>query len=84
MAAGRPVIAVDRGGPTETIVHGQTGWLVPPRPEAFAEALSRVLGAPEEARRMGRAGWAHVRRRFSRPAFGERLEASLRAVARAG
>jgi alpha-1,3/alpha-1,6-mannosyltransferase len=84
MAAGRPVIAVDRGGPTETIVHGQTGWLVPPRPEAFAEALSRVLGAPEEARRMGRAGWAHVRRRFSRHAFGERLEASLRAVARAG
>jgi alpha-1,3/alpha-1,6-mannosyltransferase len=83
MAAGRPVIAVNNGGPTETIVHGETGWLAEPRPAAFAEALARVLGEPEAARRMGQAGWAHVRSRFSRRAFGERLEASLRAVARA-
>jgi alpha-1,3/alpha-1,6-mannosyltransferase len=82
MAAARPVIAVNRGGPTETIVHGQTGWLAEPRPEAFADALARVLSAPAAARRMGEAGWAHVRSRFSRRAFGDRLEASLRALAR--
>jgi alpha-1,3/alpha-1,6-mannosyltransferase len=83
MAAARPVIAVNRGGPTETIVHGQTGWLAEPRAEAFAEALGRVLGESGAARRMGEAGWAHVRRCFSRRAFGDRLEASLRAVVRA-
>jgi alpha-1,3/alpha-1,6-mannosyltransferase len=81
MAAARPVIAVNRGGPTETIVHGETGWLADPRPEAFAEVLARVLGDGGAARRMGEAGWAHVRRRFSRRAFGDRLEASLRALA---
>jgi len=32
---------VNRGGPTETIVHGETGWLADPRPEAFADALGR-------------------------------------------
>jgi alpha-1,3/alpha-1,6-mannosyltransferase len=82
MAAARPVIAVNRGGPTETIVHGETGWLADPRPEAFADALARVLAEPRAARRMGEAGWAHVRRRFSRRAFGDRLETSLIALAR--
>ncbi len=80
MAAGRPVVAVNRGGPTETIVHGQTGWLVDPRPESFADALTRILTDPEAAHRMGQAGWSHVRTHFSRPAFGVRLESSLRAL----
>src|SRR5437879_6102220 len=53
MAAARPVIAVNRGGPTETIVNGETGWLAAPTPTAFADALARVLGDAEGARRMG-------------------------------
>jgi alpha-1,3/alpha-1,6-mannosyltransferase len=82
MAAARPVVAVNRGGPTETVVQGETGWLAEPRPEAFADALARVLTDPAAARRMGEAGWAHVRARFSRRAFGDRLEACLRALVR--
>jgi alpha-1,3/alpha-1,6-mannosyltransferase len=81
MAAARPVIAVNRGGPTETIIHGETGWLADPRPAAFADALAAVLRDTGAARRMGEAGWAHVRRHFSRRAFGDRLESSLRALA---
>jgi alpha-1,3/alpha-1,6-mannosyltransferase len=81
MAAARPVIAVNRGGPTETIVHGQTGWLVEPRAEAVAAAVATVVGDAGAARRMGSAGWAHVRRTFSRRAFGDRLEAVLRRLA---
>ena len=81
MAAARPVIAVNRGGPTETIVHGETGWLADPRPEAFADALAAVLRDAGAARRMGEAGWAHVRQHFSRRAFGDRLESSLLTLA---
>jgi len=77
MAAARPVVAVNRGGPTETIVNGETGWLAAPTPAAFADALARVLGDRDGARRMGAAGWRHVRANFSRAAFGERLESSL-------
>jgi alpha-1,3/alpha-1,6-mannosyltransferase len=80
MAAARPVIAVNRGGPTETIVQGETGWLADPRPEAFADALATVLTDPARAHRMGAAGWSHVRHRFSRKAFGDRLESSLRSL----
>ena len=62
-------------------MHGETGWLADARPEAFADALARVLGDPTAARRMGLTGWRHVRTRFSRRAFGDRLENSLRSLA---
>jgi alpha-1,3/alpha-1,6-mannosyltransferase len=81
MAAARPIVAVNRGGPTETIVNGQTGWLAAPTPAAFAEATARVLGDPSAARRMGEAGWAHVRAKFSRAAFGLRMETALTGLA---
>lgn len=84
MAAARPVIAVNRGGPTETIVSGETGWLAVPTPAAFAEAIARVLGDREGARRMGEAGWSHVRANFSRAAFGDRMHAALAALAASG
>jgi alpha-1,3/alpha-1,6-mannosyltransferase len=80
MAAARPVIAVNHGGPTETIVHGRTGWLTEPHADAFADALARVLGDAAAARRMGEAGWAHVRTRFSRRAFGDHLESALKVL----
>jgi glycosyltransferase involved in cell wall biosynthesis len=39
-AAGRPVVAVNRGGARETVIDGETGVLVPPEdPPALAEAL---------------------------------------------
>lgn len=81
MAAGRPVVAVNHGGPAETIVHGETGLLCAPTADAFADALARLLGDPAGAARMGRAGRAHVAQHFSRAAFGRRLEAVLTEVA---
>ena len=75
MAAGRPVVAVDSGGPRETIQHAHTGLLCRPTPQAFAEALVRLIANPVAAERMGQAGRLHVARHFSRAAFGTRLEA---------
>ena len=43
-AMGRPVIATDHGGARETVLPGQTGWLVPPAdPAALAQALEQAL-----------------------------------------
>jgi glycosyltransferase involved in cell wall biosynthesis len=42
MACGAPVIAVDAGGPRESVLAGETGWLVPPTPETFADAMSEA------------------------------------------
>ena len=84
MAAGRPVLAVDDGGPTETVVDGETGFLRPPSPAAFAEALRRLLTEPDTADRLGRAGRARVARTSRWRASVPQLEALLREVAAGG
>jgi alpha-1,3/alpha-1,6-mannosyltransferase len=80
MAAGRPVIAVDRGGPTETVVDGVTGFLRPPTAAAFADALRVLVDEPATADRLGAAGRERVATHFSLEAFGERLETMVRAA----
>lgn len=50
-AMGRPVIATDHGGSSETIIPGVTGWVVPPGDaEALAKALDTVLHLSEPQR----------------------------------
>jgi glycosyltransferase involved in cell wall biosynthesis len=43
-AMGRPIVATDHGGARETIVRGQTGWLVPPGDsDAMVNAIDEAL-----------------------------------------
>ena len=72
MACGKPVASTRRGGPSETIVDGITGYLVDP---GDADALARhTLLLLEDARlreRMGAAGRRHVARNFSTAAVAQ-------------
>jgi len=79
MAARRPVVACNNGGPTESVVDGVTGLLAEPTPAAFALAFQKVL-SPCGVEEMGRAARAHVAAHFSRAAFGEKLEDAMRAM----
>jgi glycosyltransferase involved in cell wall biosynthesis len=70
MASGLPVVATDLGGNCEVVADGVTGFLVPTgNPIALATALLRLLDAPEEATRMGRAGSARALSLYSREAM---------------
>ncbi len=48
MASGAPVLAVDAGGARETIVDGESGWLLPDDPEAFAGKLVELDADPDK------------------------------------
>ena len=57
MAARCPVVATKAGGPLDTVVDGETGWLVPPNnADALADKVCHVLDHPDEAREMGERG----------------------------
>jgi glycosyltransferase involved in cell wall biosynthesis len=66
MACGKPIVATKAGGIPEVVVDGQTGLLVEPRDdEGMADAIVRLLRDETIRRRMGTAGEARVRERFS-------------------
>jgi glycosyltransferase involved in cell wall biosynthesis len=66
MASGIPVVATDCGGPSTSVVPGDTGWIVPRGdPQALCDAMARVLDDPERAARMGAAGRQRAVDRFS-------------------
>jgi glycosyltransferase involved in cell wall biosynthesis len=65
-AMGRPVIASNHGGTTETVADGVSGWLVPPGdPNAWAAAMVRAidLGLGRRAE-MGQAGMNRTRQLY--------------------
>lgn len=66
-AMGRMVIATDHGGAAETVMHGTTGWRVPPGDAAaLAMALDHALGLSQEWRDwMGAASRASVMSHYS-------------------
>ena len=73
MAFGKPVLAVNRGGPTESVVDGETGFLLEPTAVAFAGRMRWLADRPEEVRRLGEAASRRARQ-YSWTAFVERLD----------
>jgi glycosyltransferase involved in cell wall biosynthesis len=64
MASGKPIIAVNEGGPRETILHNKTGMLVNST-EEMANAMVRIAMDGELAARLGKAGKATAKREHS-------------------
>ncbi|KAG7339092.1 glycosyl transferase group 1 protein [Nitzschia inconspicua] len=69
MFAGTPVLAVNSGGPTETIVDGETGFLRSPTAQDFGDALLTLIDDPSRATTMGIAGREHVEKTFGPKRF---------------
>ncbi len=78
MACGIPVVSTNVGGPADTVLDGQTGYLVPPRdPEALAAAVRRLLDDPARRAEMGRAARAHVEERLDVRFYADRFDAVM-------
>lgn len=82
MAAHKPVIACNSGGPTETIKHEVTGYLCDPSPEEFSAAMLKLIQEPTLAEKLGREARQHVIESFSTKVFGQHLNQYVLSVAR--
>ncbi len=69
----RPVIAVNSGGPLETVLDGKTGFLCDPEPEAFGLKMRELYDSKDKAVKMGEEGRRHVVNNFSFSAFTEKF-----------
>lgn len=80
MHAGLPVLASNTGGPLETIVEGETGWLRDAHAvDEWTKVMDHVLNKliDKDVARMAAAGKARAEREFSLTAMGDRLEEEI-------
>ncbi|KAI9502167.1 Alpha-1,3-mannosyltransferase-like protein [Coemansia spiralis] len=70
-----PVVAVNSGGPRETVQNGKTGYLCEPVKEEFAMAIAKILSMSDSKRQaMANTGHETIKEKFSLDTFGEKLE----------
>jgi len=66
MASGIPVETTEHNGFSETVIHGETGYLVKEHDvDGMAAIILALLEDPDQAMRMGRAGRAWVENTFT-------------------
>lgn len=76
MSHGKTCIAVNRGGPRDTIQHGETGFLEEPEAEAFAARMFALADSVELSQRMGRTAIVHSRK-FNWHDFTSRVDLAI-------
>lgn len=74
MLLGRPVLACNTGGPLETVIDQQTGFLCDAEPQAFAQRMLDLAKDRSLARELGVSAAEHVKRNFSFDGFAKKLD----------
>lgn len=77
MAEGIPVVAVNNGGPVESIENNVSGVLCESSADAFAQALGPFLENQQSSITMGLRGRERVQKYFSRAVLGSELQNAL-------
>lgn len=73
----KPVIAVNSGGPTETVEHEKTGFLCEMSKESFADAMMRLLKDETIGPILGKCGKKRFIEKFSFQAFSDKLNSVI-------
>jgi alpha-1,3/alpha-1,6-mannosyltransferase len=89
MLSGLPVLACDSGGPTESVVNGpadeRTGWLRPPSPNMWADALEEIMALSVQERDALRVrAQTRAKELFSMVAMAKGIESALEEAVRLG
>ncbi|EFN88246.1 Alpha-1,3-mannosyltransferase ALG2 [Harpegnathos saltator] len=77
MYIGKPVIAHNSGGPMESIVSGETGFLVDLSGQAFASKIAFLITNPDRTENFGKSGRDRFLKIFSFAAFSAKLNKAI-------
>jgi glycosyltransferase involved in cell wall biosynthesis/predicted metal-dependent phosphoesterase TrpH len=83
-ASGLPVVAVDEGGPSALIRHGETGLLAPADATELSRALLTIVQTPPLAERIRKTAQARVAERTWEGSLGRLASGYRTALLRAG
>lgn len=81
MASSKPIIAINEGGPKETIKQNKTGMLVS-TPAEMARAMEKIAKNSELAARMGKAGRKYVEKEHSWEKFFKEFDRYVKLTAK--
>jgi len=70
---GKPVIAVNEGGPTESVIDGETGFLVEPSKEEIGRKMRELAEDRERTKTMGERGLENAQK-YSWQNFTEKMD----------
>jgi len=74
MASRLPIVATKVGGIPEVVIHGESGFLVPPRnPKSLANAILKLFNDRELSARFGQKGYEIVYKKFSAEAMARKV-----------
>ena len=79
MACGVPIIATRNGGLIESVVDGETGFLIPKEDAGLlADRLAALLTRPDLAEAMGAAGREYIEAHFTRKRMADEVDSLYR------
>ncbi len=77
---GKPVIAADEGGPQETVIDGESGFLVPASPKEIADKMIALASDATRYERMSQLARSSAHR-FTHETFTRDIESIVRSIA---
>ena len=75
----KPIIAVNEGGPQESVKHEETGFLVEPHFESIAEKKNHLAERPEKVEEMGEKAKEHSKQ-YSWNNFSQKLDEKVKGL----
>lgn len=89
MICGLPVLATNTGGPTESVldqpISERTGWLCPPEPQIWADALAEIIALTQDERNgLDARSRSRARELFGMEIMAKALDTSLQEVVAKG
>jgi len=77
MASGKPVIASNIGGPSETVLDGETGFVLEENPKEWAAKIERLMDDADLRKKMGKKGRKRVEDNYTWAAFQKNMAKAI-------